>query len=726
MKGKILSLLIILVMLLGSFGAVGTNFELETEDDCGCNGYYLDYAEEYEGLTSEEISAFQKQAEAEGWTFEIGENPATQYSLDDICGLVVPDGWDDNAHFDNSDITVQSSLPSYYDVRRADPENKNSNFLSNFPPAKNQGNCGSCWAFATVGVLEINIRLKENKKVDLSEQYLVSCNTNGWDCDGGWWAHDYHEWKEGRLKDGVGAVMESDFGYVSGQVGHIPSCKSCEHKYLIRDWGYAGGQHSTPSVSKIKQAIMDYDSVSVAVCANTAMQLYTGGVFNGCSNAQINHAVVLVGWDDTQGDEGVWIMRNSWGTGWGEEGGYMRIPYGCSSIGYSACYVEYEPQHTVGKRLLEVEIHEVTNHPDDGEFEPIDPLFNKPEWYYRVGAEVDGENIYQYNYHRDLDGWWIFAWYSNYRWEPEETHLFYVDDLSEVITIKLMDEDLWPDPDDLADVSEYPDGGEQNGAENENRGAIYHGTYDLKTNSLTGDPKNGPFAGYYTTIGDGNENAKVWFKIYDPVMAYPGGPYQGVENVEVEFKGSAVQYSGHAPYTYHWDFGDESTSTKQNPNHKYSDDGDYTATLTVTDDYGDSHKADVEVTIYSNTAPNKPSISGPSSGKRRQEYSFTFTATDSEGGYGDRVKYGVDWGDGSSVEWTDFVSSGTGTTLTHTWSSRDSFTIKAKTKDLNGAESSWATKSFSTPKAKTTNIPLMRFLETLSNLFPWFEFILMR
>jgi len=61
-------------------------------------------------------------------------------------------------------------------------------------------------------------------------------------------------------------------------------------------------------------------------------------------------------------------MRNSWGTGWGEDQGYMRIPYGCSSIGYSACYVVYEPQHTINKRLLEVEVHKVSNHPDDGDF----------------------------------------------------------------------------------------------------------------------------------------------------------------------------------------------------------------------------------------------------------------------------------------------------------------------------------------------------------------------
>ena len=61
---------------------------------------------------------------------------------------------------------------------------------------RNQGSCGSCWAFGTVGVLESAIRRIDGASRDLSEQYLVSCNSDGWDCDGGWWDHDYHQWKK--------------------------------------------------------------------------------------------------------------------------------------------------------------------------------------------------------------------------------------------------------------------------------------------------------------------------------------------------------------------------------------------------------------------------------------------------------------------------------------------------------------------------------------------------
>ena len=89
----------------------------------------------------------------------------------------------------------------------------------------------------------------------------------------------------------------------------------------------------------IKQVILDLGPVSCAVYADAAMTAYRGGVFNSCGFGAVNHAVMIVGWDDTQGANGVWIMRNSWGTAWGENG-YMRIQYGCSSIGYAANFID--------------------------------------------------------------------------------------------------------------------------------------------------------------------------------------------------------------------------------------------------------------------------------------------------------------------------------------------------------------------------------------------------
>ncbi len=211
---------------------------------------------------------------------------------------------------------------------------------------RNQGSCGSCWAFSTVGPLESNIRIHDGFLKDLSEQYLVSCNTDGWGCDGGWFAHDYHWWKYGYNEPGPGAVYETDFGY---QAWEVPCGLGHTHHEQVDSWAYVADSGSVPSVAAIKQAIYDYGPVSAAVCAGPSWPGYLGGVFETdetqwCNEyylgQDVNHAIVLVGWDDNQGTNGVWYVRNSWGPYWGESG-YMRVKYGVSSVGYAAGYIVY-------------------------------------------------------------------------------------------------------------------------------------------------------------------------------------------------------------------------------------------------------------------------------------------------------------------------------------------------------------------------------------------------
>ncbi len=106
----------------------------------------------------------------------------------------------------------------------------------------------------------------------------------------------------------------------------------------ISDWAYVGTSSSVPATSAIKQAIYGHGPVAAAVCVNTAFQNYGGGVSTGPGCTSVNHAIVLVGWDDVHQ---AWILRNSWGPNWGENG-YMRIGYGVSEVGYSANYISYE------------------------------------------------------------------------------------------------------------------------------------------------------------------------------------------------------------------------------------------------------------------------------------------------------------------------------------------------------------------------------------------------
>ncbi len=205
-------------------------------------------------------------------------------------------------------------------------------------PVKDQQSCGGCWAFATVGPLESWIKLNDGVTRDLSEQYLVSCNMEGWGCNGGWWAHDYHQWKKLPAEPEAGAVYEADFPYMAANVACNPPHP---HHEKIVAWAYVNPAVDIPSTAELKQAIYDHGPLAVAVCAGPLLSNYTGGVFaydeSYYCGGGVNHGVVLVGWDEALD---VWYMKNSWGPGWGE-GGYVRIAYGVSKIGYGATYVVY-------------------------------------------------------------------------------------------------------------------------------------------------------------------------------------------------------------------------------------------------------------------------------------------------------------------------------------------------------------------------------------------------
>jgi len=233
-----------------------------------------------------------------------------------------PDRWgvDGPVHGDRS-----RDLPTYFDWRDVD----------GCTPVRNQASCGSCWAFATVGPLECNIKINDGVEVDLSEQWLVSCNQEGWGCGGGWWAHDYHLYSTDPCGD-AGAVLEEHFPYTATDA---PCNCPYPHDYFIEGWASVPGG-DIPSPDAIKEAILEHGPISVAIAVDQTFHDYDGGVFGMDTATDINHGVVLVGWDDSQGTEGVWFLRNSWGPGWGEDG-YMRIEYGCDLVGYGACYIDY-------------------------------------------------------------------------------------------------------------------------------------------------------------------------------------------------------------------------------------------------------------------------------------------------------------------------------------------------------------------------------------------------
>jgi C1A family cysteine protease len=191
-------------------------------------------------------------------------------------------------------------------------------------PIKDQGQCGSCWAFATTGVVEQLILTKDQVTRDLSEQYLVSCNKQRWGCAaGGYVAFDLFIDAVPSGEPAAGAVYEADFPYRASDVACNPP-----HTHGEKLVSYTPLRSS--AVADIKGAILAHGPLWTSVCADDSFARYRSGVFTGSGCSEPNHAVVLVGWDDNNG-QGYWILRNSWGTGWGASG-YMNVAWGANSI----------------------------------------------------------------------------------------------------------------------------------------------------------------------------------------------------------------------------------------------------------------------------------------------------------------------------------------------------------------------------------------------------------
>jgi len=241
---------------------------------------------------------------ANGWDFEVDVNPAMQYSIEQLCTFkpeLQPVDADYELECDSG--MIEATLPAAY--------------TGVYTPVKDQGSCGSCWAFGTLGAMEAAYKKKYGTTLDLSEQYLVSCNTLGYGCDGGWFAF--------AMCKSPGAILESCFPYKAVDA----PCSYCSNptRYYLPSYGSV-----STTTSKIKQAIYTYGSVAAAVYVNSYFQAYKSGVFSGCGTGSVNHAIVLCGWDDAKG---AWLLKNSWGTGWGLSG-FMWIKYGCSRVGYGA------------------------------------------------------------------------------------------------------------------------------------------------------------------------------------------------------------------------------------------------------------------------------------------------------------------------------------------------------------------------------------------------------
>lgn len=194
-------------------------------------------------------------------------------------------------------------------------------------PIKNQGKCGSCWAFAMTACVEA----AHGGGLDLSEQQLVSCCTACMGCQGGY-ISPTGEW----IRDNGGLVTENVYPYTSGTNGKNGTCNTPGG---VKAYGISSVHDIDwwDPEQDVKEALDNGYAVDTGMYVYQDFFNYKGGIYKHVTGDLAGgHAVVIVGYDDAQG---CWIVKNSWGTGWGENG-YFRIAYGECEIPMNACYVK--------------------------------------------------------------------------------------------------------------------------------------------------------------------------------------------------------------------------------------------------------------------------------------------------------------------------------------------------------------------------------------------------
>merc|ERR1719446_219260 len=188
---------------------------------------------------------------------------------------------------------------------------------------KNQGQCGSCWAFSSTGGLEGQWEIATGNLQSMSEQQLVDCSKNGGNagCGGGLMDNSF-EWYENKA-----AATEQSYPYTARD----GSCKTSGWTTAVPVGGVTGYKDISNEAGLL-DAVTNVGPVSVAIEADqSSFQGYSGGVLTGNCGTQLDHGVLAVGFG-TSGGTDYWKVKNSWGSSWGMDG-YVLIERGDNKCG---------------------------------------------------------------------------------------------------------------------------------------------------------------------------------------------------------------------------------------------------------------------------------------------------------------------------------------------------------------------------------------------------------
>jgi hypothetical protein len=194
---------------------------------------------------------------------------------------------------------------------------------------KNQGYCGSCWAFSATEQIESDTIRTLGTTYTLSPAQIAACDQTAFGCGGGWTEHAYNY-----VNRAGGLETDSAYPYPTSAsaLGQMPACASDSSQYKVTVNQY----YTVSGESQMASFVGSTGPLSVCLDASS-WNSYTGGVMSVCGNS-VDHCVQAVGVNT--GSNGYWKVRNSWGTSWGESG-FIRLAYGANT-----CDITNDPTYT--------------------------------------------------------------------------------------------------------------------------------------------------------------------------------------------------------------------------------------------------------------------------------------------------------------------------------------------------------------------------------------------
>ena len=242
----------------------------------------------------------------------------------------------DEFHYYKNNYMVGSTCESFKSVDVDAPVEIDWREKGAVTPVKDQGQCGSCWSFSATGAMEGAWQIAKGDLVSLSEQQLVDCSAGfkygNHGCNGG-------------LMDGAfqyaidnGMCKESDYKYLAKS----GTCTKCDPVVFL-----SSCVDVTPQNEVDLEKAVAIGPVSVAIEADTrTFQMYESGVITGSAcGTNLDHGVLVVGYG-TESNQPYWLVKNSWGSSWGEDG-YVKIEKSSSTKDKGTCGIAMQPSYPV-------------------------------------------------------------------------------------------------------------------------------------------------------------------------------------------------------------------------------------------------------------------------------------------------------------------------------------------------------------------------------------------